>query len=55
MTIFWSIVDFFFVVTIQILTRHVRNVIGKESTKTLLMMWKIIMFDYEGAKTKLEE
>jgi len=36
--------------TIQIQTKHVEDLIGKENTIISLEDWKIIMFDDEGVK-----
>jgi len=46
-----SCINFFWIVTIQIQTRHVRGCIGKENITISLIEWKIIMFDHEGIKT----
>jgi len=46
-----SCINFFWIVTIQIQTRHGRDHIGKEKTTISLMEWKLIMFDHECVKT----
>jgi len=42
--------QFFWIVIVQIQTRHIRDRLGKENTSTLLMDWKIIMFNHEGVQ-----
>jgi len=44
-------INFFWIVTIKIQTRHTIDYVGKENTTISLMNWKIIMFDHEGAET----
>jgi len=43
--------QFFWIVTIQIQTRHVRDHIGKENTTIAFKDWNIIMLDHQGFKT----
>jgi len=49
--IFISCTNVFWIVTIEIQTRYVRDHIGKENITISLMDWKIITFDHEGVKT----
>jgi len=44
-------INVFWIVTVQIQTRHVRDHIGKENTTISLVDGKIIMFDHESVKT----
>jgi len=46
-----SWINFFWIVTVQIQTRHSRDHIGKQNTTITLQNWNIIMFDHEGVKT----